>query len=230
VGVPSPPARRRACPPGGAAIQCRPRAGARRGDRHEGVEHHGDRHAGEAPGDGDRGQRLDRGRPVRVVQAWLARANKVYPHIKTELRDNAASQDKTLALFATGDQGDSVQPGAHLRHRRTLGADLRAERPPQTLPAGRRRGEAHGEAAPRLSVAVHEADSPRAAVLARHGFARQDDRHAVVLRRPLAGPQPAPPELPAGFTLRPVARQSDPAAVAGHAAGAGAASMRLRPV
>jgi ABC-type glycerol-3-phosphate transport system substrate-binding protein len=49
-----------------------------------------------------------------VVQAWLARANKVYPHIKTELRDNAASQDKTLALFATGDEGDLYQLDQHV--------------------------------------------------------------------------------------------------------------------
>ena len=49
-----------------------------------------------------------------VVQAWLARANKVYPHIKTELRDNAASQDKTLALFATGEQGDLYQLDQHV--------------------------------------------------------------------------------------------------------------------
>ncbi|MGH2371673.1 MAG: hypothetical protein ACRDI2_26170, partial [Chloroflexota bacterium] len=42
----------------------------------------------------------------KVVQAWLERANKVHPHIKTELRDNAASQDKTIALFASDQQGD----------------------------------------------------------------------------------------------------------------------------
>ena len=49
-----------------------------------------------------------------VVQAWLARANKVYPHIKTDLRDNAESQDKTLALFATGEQGDLYQLDQHV--------------------------------------------------------------------------------------------------------------------
>jgi ABC-type glycerol-3-phosphate transport system substrate-binding protein len=49
-----------------------------------------------------------------VVQAWLARANKVHPHIKTDLRDNAASQDKTLALFATGEQGDLYQLDQHV--------------------------------------------------------------------------------------------------------------------
>lgn len=49
-----------------------------------------------------------------LVNAWLARANKVYPHIKTELRDNAASQDKTIALFATGDQGDLYQLDQHV--------------------------------------------------------------------------------------------------------------------
>jgi ABC-type glycerol-3-phosphate transport system substrate-binding protein len=50
----------------------------------------------------------------KVVTAWLERANKVHPHIKTELRDNAASQDKTIALFATGDQGDLYQLDQHV--------------------------------------------------------------------------------------------------------------------
>ncbi|MGH2351490.1 MAG: hypothetical protein ACRDJN_07735, partial [Chloroflexota bacterium] len=50
----------------------------------------------------------------KVVQAWLERANKVHPHIKTELRDNAASQDKTIALFATGDEGDLYQLDQHV--------------------------------------------------------------------------------------------------------------------
>ena len=49
-----------------------------------------------------------------LVKAWLDRANKVYPHIKTDLRDNAASQDKTIALFATGEQGDLYQLDQHV--------------------------------------------------------------------------------------------------------------------
>ena len=51
---------------------------------------------------------------AKVVEAWLARANRVHPHIKTELRDNAASQDKTIALFATGEQGDLYQLDQHV--------------------------------------------------------------------------------------------------------------------
>jgi ABC-type glycerol-3-phosphate transport system substrate-binding protein len=50
----------------------------------------------------------------KVVTAWLERANRVHPHIKTELRDNAASQDKTIALFATGDEGDLYQLDQHV--------------------------------------------------------------------------------------------------------------------
>ena len=51
---------------------------------------------------------------LKIIEAWVARANKVYPHIKTELRDNAASQDKTIALFATGDEGDLYQLDQHV--------------------------------------------------------------------------------------------------------------------
>ncbi|MBI3971610.1 MAG: extracellular solute-binding protein [Chloroflexi bacterium] len=51
---------------------------------------------------------------VKIVQGWLERANKVYPHIKTELRDNAASQDKTIALFASGEEGDLYQLDQHV--------------------------------------------------------------------------------------------------------------------
>ncbi|MGH2353205.1 MAG: ABC transporter substrate-binding protein, partial [Chloroflexota bacterium] len=50
----------------------------------------------------------------KVVQAWLERANKVYPHIQTELRDNANSQDKTIALFAADQQGDLFQLDQHM--------------------------------------------------------------------------------------------------------------------
>ncbi|HEX2035760.1 MAG TPA: hypothetical protein VHS99_16405 [Chloroflexota bacterium] len=50
----------------------------------------------------------------KVVTAWLERANRVHPHIKTELRDNAESQDKTIALFAAGDQGDLFQLDQHM--------------------------------------------------------------------------------------------------------------------
>jgi ABC-type glycerol-3-phosphate transport system substrate-binding protein len=50
----------------------------------------------------------------KVVQSWLERASRVYPNIKTELRDNADSQDKTIALFAGDQQGDLVQLDQHL--------------------------------------------------------------------------------------------------------------------
>ena len=50
-----------------------------------------------------------KGDRYKVVQTWLERANKVYPHIKTELRDNAASNDKSIALFASDQQGDLFQ-------------------------------------------------------------------------------------------------------------------------
>jgi multiple sugar transport system substrate-binding protein len=51
---------------------------------------------------------------LTVVRAWLDRANKVYPHIKTELRENADTQEKTIALFAADQQGDLVQLDQHL--------------------------------------------------------------------------------------------------------------------
>ncbi|MGH2368522.1 MAG: hypothetical protein ACRDI2_09990, partial [Chloroflexota bacterium] len=50
----------------------------------------------------------------KVVQAWLERAKQVHPHITTELRDNAASQDKTIALFASDQQGDLFQLDQHM--------------------------------------------------------------------------------------------------------------------
>jgi multiple sugar transport system substrate-binding protein len=50
-----------------------------------------------------------KGDRLTVVQAWLQRANQVYPHLKTELRDNAESNDKTIALFAADQQGDLFQ-------------------------------------------------------------------------------------------------------------------------
>jgi ABC-type glycerol-3-phosphate transport system substrate-binding protein len=49
-----------------------------------------------------------------VVNKWLERANRVYPHIKTELRDNASSQEKTIALFASNQQGDLFQLDQHM--------------------------------------------------------------------------------------------------------------------
>jgi ABC-type glycerol-3-phosphate transport system substrate-binding protein len=51
---------------------------------------------------------------LKIVQAWLARANQVYPHIKTELHDNADSQEKIIAQFAADQQGDLVQVDQHL--------------------------------------------------------------------------------------------------------------------
>ncbi|HEX2034337.1 MAG TPA: extracellular solute-binding protein [Chloroflexota bacterium] len=51
---------------------------------------------------------------LTVVKAWLERANKVHPHIKTELRDNADTQEKTIALFAAEQQGDLMQLDQHM--------------------------------------------------------------------------------------------------------------------
>lgn len=51
---------------------------------------------------------------LKVVQAWLERASRVYPHIKTELHDNAADQDKTVATFAADQQGDLFQLDQHM--------------------------------------------------------------------------------------------------------------------
>jgi ABC-type glycerol-3-phosphate transport system substrate-binding protein len=51
---------------------------------------------------------------LKVVQAWLARASQVYPHIKTDLRENAATQEKSIAAFAADQQGDLVQLDTYL--------------------------------------------------------------------------------------------------------------------
>jgi ABC-type glycerol-3-phosphate transport system substrate-binding protein len=51
---------------------------------------------------------------LRVVQAWLARANRVYPTIKTELYANADTQEKIIAQFAADQQGDLVQVDQHM--------------------------------------------------------------------------------------------------------------------
>jgi multiple sugar transport system substrate-binding protein len=51
---------------------------------------------------------------LKVVQAWLERANKVYPHIKTDLRETAETQEKTIAMFAAEQQGDLVQLDQHM--------------------------------------------------------------------------------------------------------------------
>src|SRR4051794_35256839 len=37
---------------------------------------------------------------LTIIKAWLDRANKIYPNIKTDLRDTAGDQSKTIALFA----------------------------------------------------------------------------------------------------------------------------------
>jgi multiple sugar transport system substrate-binding protein len=50
---------------------------------------------------------------LTVVKAWLERANRIHPHIKTELRDNADTQPKTIALFAADQQGDLMQLDQH---------------------------------------------------------------------------------------------------------------------
>lgn len=51
---------------------------------------------------------------LTIVKAWLERANKVYPNIKTELNDNANSQEKLIAQFAADQQGDLVQVDQHV--------------------------------------------------------------------------------------------------------------------
>ena len=51
---------------------------------------------------------------LTVIKAWLERANKVYPNIKTDLRDVAGDQSKTIALFAADQQGDLYQMDQHL--------------------------------------------------------------------------------------------------------------------
>jgi multiple sugar transport system substrate-binding protein len=50
----------------------------------------------------------------KVVEEWVARANRVYPHIKTELVDNADTQEKIIAQFAADQQGDLVMVDQHL--------------------------------------------------------------------------------------------------------------------
>ena len=49
-----------------------------------------------------------------IIEAWVARANRVYPHIKTELVDNADTQEKIIAQFAADQQGDLVMVDQHL--------------------------------------------------------------------------------------------------------------------
>lgn len=50
----------------------------------------------------------------KIVDAWLARANQVYPHIKTDLADNADTQEKIIAQFAADQQGDLVMVDQHM--------------------------------------------------------------------------------------------------------------------
>lgn len=50
----------------------------------------------------------------KIVDAWIARANQVYPHIKTDLADNADTQEKIIAQFAADQQGDLVMVDQHL--------------------------------------------------------------------------------------------------------------------
>lgn len=51
---------------------------------------------------------------LTVIRSWLERANKVYPNIKTDLRDTAGDQSKSIALFAADQQGDLYQMDQHL--------------------------------------------------------------------------------------------------------------------
>jgi len=50
----------------------------------------------------------------KIIEAWVARANRVYPHIKTDLADNADTQEKIIAQFAADQQGDLVMVDQHL--------------------------------------------------------------------------------------------------------------------
>jgi ABC-type glycerol-3-phosphate transport system substrate-binding protein len=45
----------------------------------------------------------------KLVQGWLDQVKRKYPHITTELHDNAASHEKTHATFAADQQGDLFQ-------------------------------------------------------------------------------------------------------------------------
>lgn len=51
---------------------------------------------------------------LKIIEAWVARANKVYPHIKTDLAANADTQEKIIASFAADQQGDLVMVDQHL--------------------------------------------------------------------------------------------------------------------
>jgi multiple sugar transport system substrate-binding protein len=51
---------------------------------------------------------------IKVIQAWLEHANRKYPHIKTDLRQTAETQEKSIAMFAADQQGDLVQLDQHL--------------------------------------------------------------------------------------------------------------------
>ena len=50
----------------------------------------------------------------KIIEAWVARANRVYPNIKTDLQDNADTQEKIIAQFAADQQGDLVMVDQHL--------------------------------------------------------------------------------------------------------------------
>jgi multiple sugar transport system substrate-binding protein len=51
---------------------------------------------------------------LKIIEAWVARANRVYPHIKTDLVANADTQEKIIAQFAADQQGDLVMVDQHL--------------------------------------------------------------------------------------------------------------------
>src|SRR5687768_11698596 len=51
---------------------------------------------------------------LKIIEAWVARANRVYPHIKTDLAANADTQEKIIASFAADQQGDLVMVDQHL--------------------------------------------------------------------------------------------------------------------
>ena len=51
---------------------------------------------------------------LQIIQAWVARASKVYPSFKLDLANNADTQEKIIAQFAADQQGDLVMVDQHL--------------------------------------------------------------------------------------------------------------------
>ena len=51
---------------------------------------------------------------LTLVKAWLELAAQKFPNVKADLRPTADSQEKTIALFASDQQGDLVQLDQHI--------------------------------------------------------------------------------------------------------------------